>query len=151
MRVNIYKSEIPDHLILKVSEAPDVSRPLAHFLSNVLAIKSDSVMIEGENVIRFMPTTQDKMELHNLNSSLIYTVREMLLLDPDQMMAAFLVVRQQQEALLQFLGQEQKAKAEAIVRLVVSQEYIKKVESIAGWMAILLIIATTLAIVGIFV
>lgn len=151
MRVNIYKSEIPDHLILKVSEAPDVSRPLAHFLSNVLAIKSESVTIEGENTIRFIPTTQDKMELHDLNSSLIYTVREMLLLDPDQMMAAFLIVRQQQGVLLQGLEQAQKANIEATTKLVVCRDYINKVESIVGWMAILLIIATTLAIVGIFV
>ena len=55
MKVNFYKSEKPEHLILKVEDVEqDVSESLAIFLRMIPSVSSDSILILGENVVEFM-------------------------------------------------------------------------------------------------
>jgi len=152
MKVNFYKSEKPEHLILKVEDVEqDVSESLAIFLRMIPSISSDSILILGENVVEFMFVGTSPEVQKELKISIINSVRDLFNLNSTQLAAAFLLAKQQQESLIIAFTTAHQAGVEAVARLDLLEGYIRKLHTLVGWASIVTMLAIVVAIVALIV
>jgi predicted RNA binding protein with dsRBD fold (UPF0201 family) len=150
MKVNLYKSNVPDHLLLKVEYAPrDVSETLKIFLCMLPSIKTESVIVEGENMVRFSVPDLTPEQIKNLKVGIINSVRELFELDPNQMSAAFLLEKQRSESALLILAETEKANLGHITQIEIYKDHIKRIHTILGWMTITTAAAILVAVVAV--
>jgi len=150
MKVNLFKSDIPNHLLLKVEYAPrDASETLKIFLCMIPSIRTESVVIEGENMVRFGTPDLTPDQIKNLKVGIINSIRELFELDPNHMSAAFLLEKQRSESAIQLLTDTEQKNLGHITQIEIYKDYIKRIHMILGWMTITTTAAILVAVVAV--
>lgn len=152
MKVNLYSADQPNCLVLRVADAPDITEILFNFLMHISEVDEASLEVLDENTIQFaieegIPEDQYK----DWKLSVINSVREMLTQDEGQLKEHYLISHQQLEAIEKEFDNAQAELLQAKINLLVQNKINERLMVVAGLAIMVAIVATAVAIVGIFV
>jgi hypothetical protein len=129
----------------------DVSESLAIFLQMIPSINSESISILNENSVEFEFADIEPEIQKEIKITIIKSVRELFNLNSSQMAAAFLLAKQQQEALIVAYDLSKQAGEGVIIRLQVLEGYISRMHTLVGWATITTMLAIVVAIVALII
>jgi cell division protein FtsX len=113
------------------------------------SIRTESVVIEGENMVRFGTPDLTPDQIKNLKVGIINSIRELFELDPNHMSAAFLLEKQRSESAIQLLTDTEQKNLGHITQIEIYKDYIKRIHMILGWMTITTTAAILVAVVAV--
>jgi cell division protein FtsX len=109
------------------------------------SIRTESVVIESENMVRFGTPDLTPEQIKNLKVGIINSIRELFELDPNHMSAAFLLEKQRSESAIQLLAEVEQKNLGHITQIEIYKDYIRRIHMILGWMTITLAAAILVA------
>lgn len=151
MKVNLYRSDDPSHLILKVEAPYDLTEPLHNFLMQIHEVDDDTLTILEQNTIQFVVHGIEEEDYKDWKLSVINAVRELLTHIEEGLAETFLVTKQQLQALTNAFDEGQTTLLQTQLELVVTRKYSEKLLVIAGLSIIVALVALIVAIVGVLI